>query len=77
VRKWGDGRGTEEENSLSVPWRRGTRLYFGSAVVPVVSAGKASPGVAFGALLGFHKVYSRLLLHAARSRLKARTRAKK
>lgn len=49
----------------------GTRLYFGSAVVPVVSArsGKATLGFAFGALLGFHKLYSRVLLHAARSRL--------
>lgn len=54
-----------------------TRLYFGSAVVPVVSAGKASLGVAFRALLGFHKAYSRLLLHAARSRLNARIREKK
>ena len=54
-----------------------TRLYFGSAVVPVAGAGTASPGIAFRALLGFHKVYSRLLLHAAGSRLNARTRAKK
>lgn len=57
---------------------RGTRLYFGSAVVPVVSAGygKATLGFAFRALLGFHKGYSRFLLHAARSRLN-RARAKK
>jgi hypothetical protein len=55
----------------------GTRLYFGSAVVPVAGAGKASLGVAFRALLGFHKVYSRLLLHSARSRLNARIRVKK
>jgi hypothetical protein len=38
-----------------------TRLYFGSAVVSL------SPG--FRALLGLHKVYSRVLLHAAKSRL--------
>lgn len=49
----------------------GTRLYFGSAVVPVVSAsnGKATLGFAFRSLLGFHKAYSRVLLHAAKSRL--------
>lgn len=54
-----------------------TRLYFGSAVVPVVNAstGKATLGFAFRALLGFHKVYSRVLLHAAKARL-ARQRPK-
>ena len=51
----------------------GTRLYFGSAVVPVVGAsGQATLGFAFRALLGFHKLYSRVLLHAARSRLAQR-----
>jgi hypothetical protein len=52
-----------------------TRLYFGSAVVPVVNArsGQADLGFAFRAVLGFHKLYSRVLLHAARSRL-ARSR---
>lgn len=50
-----------------------TRLYFGSAVVPVVSkSGAATLGFAFRALLGFHKVYSRVLLHAAKSRLARR-----
>ena len=39
----------------------GTRLYFGSAIVPV--------GPAFNALLGFHKLYSRLLLRAGASKL--------
>jgi len=49
----------------------GTRLYFGSAVVPRRSArsGRSGLGPVFSALLGFHKVYSRLLLRAARSRL--------
>lgn len=49
----------------------GTRLYFGSAVVPARSSLSAPPGMGwmFTALLGFHKLYSRLLLHAARSRL--------
>lgn len=48
-----------------------TRLYFGSAVMPVVHAGSGSKtmGPAFAALLGFHKLYSRVLLHAARARL--------
>ena len=49
----------------------GTRLYFGSAVVPVVNTktGKSALGFAFRPLLGFHKLYSRVLLLAARSRL--------
>lgn len=49
----------------------GTRLYFGSAVVPVVStrSGRRTLGVAFRLLLGFHKLYSRVLLFAAKSRL--------
>jgi hypothetical protein len=49
----------------------GTRLYFGSAVVPVVDAKSGQPtlGFAFRALLGFHKLYSRVLLRAARARL--------
>jgi hypothetical protein len=48
-----------------------TRLYFGSAVVPVVSSstGKSSMGLPFKALLGFHRLYSQALLGAARSRL--------
>ena len=48
-----------------------TRLYFGSAVVPVVDSrtGKTTLGFNFRALLGFHTLYSRVLLHAARSRL--------
>ena len=48
-----------------------TRLYFGSAVVPSTktATGEAELGGAFRALLGFHKVYSRVLLSAASSRL--------
>ena len=48
-----------------------TRLYFGSAVVPVVSttSGTGTLGWSFRLLLGFHKVYSRALLYAAQSRL--------
>jgi hypothetical protein len=48
-----------------------TLLYFGSAVVPRrhPGSGKTSLGTLFGALLGFHKLYSRLLLRAAHARL--------
>ena len=50
---------------------KGTRLYFGSAVVPVMNAatGKSEMGFVFKALLGFHKLYSRALLSAAAARL--------
>jgi len=48
-----------------------TRLFFGSAVVPTVDrrSGQRTMGFAFRALLGFHKLYSRVLLHAASRRL--------
>jgi hypothetical protein len=48
-----------------------TRLYFGSAVVPVKNArtGRLSLGAVFRALLGFHQIYSRVLLHSAKVRL--------
>ncbi len=48
-----------------------TRLYFGSAVVPRLdkTSGQKRMGFPFNALLGFHKLYSRILLGAARSRL--------
>jgi hypothetical protein len=54
-----------------------TRLYFGSAVVPVKNSktGKLAPGWMFRALLGFHKLYSVVLLYAAKSRLQAQQRA--
>lgn len=50
----------------------GTRLYFGSAVVPMADrrTGERRLGAAFGALLGFHKLYSRTLLRAAVARLR-------
>lgn len=49
----------------------GTRLYFGSAVVPLRdrATGQARLGWPFAALLGFHRLYSRVLLAAARDRL--------
>lgn len=54
-----------------------TRLYFGSAVIPRIDArtGVRKMGFAFGALLGFHRLYSRLLLKAARSRALTNRRA--
>lgn len=53
-----------------------TRLYFGSAFVPLVKArsGRKSMGFAFRALLGFHKIYSRLLLRGAISKLLKQSR---
>jgi hypothetical protein len=49
----------------------GTRLYFGSAVVPFRPNGDTDRtfGAAFRLLLGFHKLYSRALLRAARGNL--------
>lgn len=49
----------------------GTRLYFGSAVVPRRnrSGGAQGMGIVFAALLGFHRLYSRVLLGSARDRL--------
>lgn len=49
----------------------GTRLFFGSAVVPGRGAGtgRTGPGFAFTALLGIHRLYSRILLRSAISRL--------
>ena len=48
-----------------------TRLYFGSAVVPERSGTTEEPTLGFGfrALLGFHQMYSKALLSAAKSRL--------
>lgn len=45
------------------PQNGGTRLYFGSAVVPDQKTGQM--GFLFKALMGFHKLYSVLLLKAA------------
>jgi hypothetical protein len=46
-------------------------LYFGSAVVPVKNrkTSKVELGLIFRALLGFHKIYSVVLLRAARARV--------
>ncbi|WP_200953798.1 MULTISPECIES: hypothetical protein [unclassified Duganella] len=48
---------------MALPAGQGTRLYFGSAVV------RSRQGGVFRALLGFHKLYSRILLRAAASRV--------
>ncbi len=45
-----------------------TTLLFGSAVVPMRPGGKF--GMAFHALLGFHRLYSKLLLSAAAENLR-------
>ena len=54
------------------PLAQGTRLHFGSAVValPDASTGKPRMGLVFRALLGFHRLYSRVLLRAAVRRLR-------
>ena len=51
-----------------------TQLYFGSAVVPIQNSKtrELSLGSRVQALLGFHKIYSVLLLYSARSRIKNR-----
>ncbi len=53
----------------------GTHLYFGSAITTVqnLKTGKMSLGAGFRALLGLHKIYSRLLLYSARLRLNAQS----
>ena len=52
---------------------RETRLYFGSAVVPIErqSSGRTVFGFGFQALVGFHKLYSVALLSAATSALRS------
>jgi hypothetical protein len=53
-----------------------TRLHFGSAVLPVVNPETGAAGMrrGFRALLGFHHLYSEVLLHSTRSRLEALAR---
>lgn len=54
--------------------RDATRLYFGSAVVPRASGrgGRPAMGLGYRALMGFHKLYSVILLRAALRRLQRR-----
>ena len=51
--------------------RPATRVYFGTAILPVGVRRDGSPrmSVLFTPLLGFHRLYSRLLLAGARGRL--------
>ena len=58
-----------EEGTGGTPLK--SRLYFGSAVVPKTSKESRSHSMGFGfnALLGFHKLYSRALLTAAKAKL--------
>ena len=53
--------------TVAIDSDRHTRLYFGSAVVPVRPNGEKDRafGLAFHLLLGFHKIYARALLRAA------------
>ena len=57
---------------------KGTYLYFGSAITTVQNpgTGRMTLGSGFRALLGFHKIYSRLLLYSASLRLKAQSAGK-
>lgn len=56
---------------MVVPGSGSTQLYFGSAIVRDVDpeSGDRSLSIGFRLLLGFHKLYSRLLLRAALRRL--------
>lgn len=55
---------------MVLPVEGGTRLYFGSAVVPVRrNSGELTLGSTYLSLMGFHKLYSRILLHSARALL--------
>lgn len=56
---------------LDSPGGKSTALYFGSAVVPYQESATGEPrlGAGFRALLGFHKLYSVVLLFAAKQRL--------
>jgi hypothetical protein len=56
---------------MAVPSGSGTRLHFGSAVVPKANAAGQPGGMGwlFHALLGFHAWYSRALLGAAQKRV--------
>lgn len=66
-----DEAGTAGSPQVATAGASRTRLYFGSAVVPAHDAAGGRPriGFAFRALLGFHRAYSRVLLHGARARL--------
>jgi hypothetical protein len=66
-----DFRGRTRSWLMSEPDGDGTRLYFGSAVVAAVERRTGERRLAFAhrVLLGFHRLYSRLLLDAAARRV--------
>lgn len=70
-----DYRGRTRSWLMSEPSSRNagnsTRLYFGSAVVPIriKNTEELSMGKTFSILLQFHKLYSQVLLSSAKSRL--------
>ena len=66
-----DMHGSTRSWLMVAPIESGTRLYFGSAVVAKGKSRTGQPEIAFvfRALMGFHKLYSRVLLHAAKVRL--------
>lgn len=66
----GDASGRTKSWLRVAPHPGGTQLWFGSVVVPVEQRGRLTLGPVFHALLGAHKVYSRLLLGAAAARLR-------
>ena len=59
---------------MPVPGATGTRLCFGSAIVPhhISADGRVHLGLGFHLLLGFHQLYSRALLQSAANRLSRR-----
>jgi hypothetical protein len=61
---------------MVMPFEKHTRLYFGTASVPKTNArtGRSTIGFGFHALLGFHKLYSMILLYSSKVRLKALSR---
>lgn len=67
-----DFRGRTRSWMMTVPFNAvnnpRTQLYFGSAVVPIRNSktGELSLGFTYQALLGFHKIYSVLLLYPAK-----------
>ena len=63
-----DYRGRTRSWFMTAPDGDDTRLFFGSAVVPA-TANKPDNGTGFSLLLAFHKLYSRALLSATRSKL--------
>jgi hypothetical protein len=67
-----DFRGATRSWFMVAPRARGTRLHFGSVVTARRNPRTGQPelGRSYRLLLGFHKLYSRALLAAARSRLR-------